>query len=120
MVPIHWRVISQRAIIIAHHNIRLSLGVAQIWVQPIHKLLHLLPVEEDDENKEQEVEHAQTWHQSDNRDVVLESETSGVKVITRSTEHTELNSPKTIRHIAGCGLVNGPRKQHRNRIKDSI
>lgn len=86
MVPVHRRVISQRAIIITHHNIRLSLGVAQIWVQPIHKLLHLLPVEEDDENKEQEVEHAQTWHQSDNRDVVLERETSGVKVVAGKPE----------------------------------
>lgn len=85
-MPIHRQVISQRAIIISHHNIRLSHGVAQIWVQPIHKLLHLLPVEEDDENKEQEVEHAQTWHQSDNRDVVLERETSGVKVISISPE----------------------------------
>lgn len=85
-MPIHRRVISQRAIIITHHNICLSLGVAQIWVQPIHKLLHLLPVEEDDENKEQEVEHAQTWHQSDNRDVVLERETSGINTVTRTPE----------------------------------
>lgn len=45
---------------IAHHYVCLSFGIAQVWIQPIHQLLHLLPVEENDENQEQEVENTQT------------------------------------------------------------
>lgn len=46
--------------VVTNHNICLSLGVAQVGIQPVHELLHLLPVEEDDENQEQKVEHTQT------------------------------------------------------------
>lgn len=45
---------------VTHHDICLSLGVTQVWIQPEHQLFHLLPVEEDDENQEEEVEDAQT------------------------------------------------------------
>lgn len=45
---------------ITHHDVCLSLGITQVWVQPIHELLHLLPVQEDDKHQEQEVEDTQT------------------------------------------------------------
>lgn len=43
-----------------HHYVCLSLCITQVWVQPIHQLLYLLPIEEDDKNQEQEVKDTQT------------------------------------------------------------
>lgn len=94
---------------VTHHYIRFPLGVAQIGVQPVHELLDLLPVEKDDENEEEEVEHAQAWNWSDNRDVASDRKSGNMlKEIQSFTRNPEQNSPKTIRHIAGCGRVNGP------------
>lgn len=45
---------------IQYHDVSLPLGVAKVWVQPVHEPLHLLPVQEDDEDQKQEIQHTQT------------------------------------------------------------
>jgi len=56
-----WEHLSSPWANITHHDVRLSLGISQVRIQPVHELLHLLPVEEDDQNQEQEVEHTETY-----------------------------------------------------------
>lgn len=42
-----------------HHDISFSLGITQIWVQPVHQCLNLLPVEEDEEDEKQKVQNTE-------------------------------------------------------------
>lgn len=99
-----------------HHYVGFPLGVAQIGIQPVHEVLDLLPVEKNDENEEEEVEHAQAWNWSDSRDVASDTKCSHAK---RNQVVTQ-NSPKTIRHIAGCGLVKGPGTREEKCVKDGV
>lgn len=61
-----------------------------------------MPVEEDDENQEQEVEDTQTWAAEGH--AIRKGHLKGKLFCIQRLKY----SPKTIRHIAGCGLVNGP------------
>lgn len=45
----------------SYHDISFPCGIAQIWVQPVHQYLYLVPVEEDEEDKKQEVHNTETY-----------------------------------------------------------
>ena len=46
---------------VANHDVGLSGCVAQVWVEPVHELLDLVPVQEDQERQEEEIQHTQPW-----------------------------------------------------------
>lgn len=43
-----------------YHDISFPQSISQIWIKPVHEGLRLVPVEEDEEDKEQEVENTET------------------------------------------------------------
>lgn len=52
--------VGQISLTVTDHDVGFPFGVAQIGIQPEHERLDLLPVQEDDENQEEEVQHTQS------------------------------------------------------------
>lgn len=95
-----------------YHDIGFPFCIAQIWVQPVHQSLHLVPVEEDEEDKEQEVNNTETYRGQERG---LRNKTNANWIYAAKSDRTG-HLPKTIRHTAGCGLVNGPDEENIIRI----
>ncbi len=51
--------LGQISLTVTDHDVSFPFGVAQIGIQPVHERLDLLPVQEDDKNQEEEVQHTQ-------------------------------------------------------------
>lgn len=43
-----------------YHDVSFPFGKTQIGIKPVHQSLYLIPIEEDEEDKKKEVEHAKT------------------------------------------------------------
>lgn len=44
-----------------YHDVGFPCGIAQIWVQPVHQYLYLVPIEEEQEDEKQEVQDTETY-----------------------------------------------------------
>ncbi len=52
--------LGQISLTVTDHDVGFPFGVAQIGIQPVHERLDLHPVQEDDKNQEEEVQHTQS------------------------------------------------------------
>lgn len=46
-----------------HHDVSFPCGISQVWVQPVHESLDLVPVQKDEPNQKQEVHNTGTYRE---------------------------------------------------------
>lgn len=46
-----------------HHDVSFPRGISQVWVQPVHESLDLVPVQKDEPNQKQEVHNTDTYRE---------------------------------------------------------
>lgn len=49
----------------SHHDVSFPCSVTQVWIQPVHESLDLIPVQEDEQHEEQEVQNTDACREQD-------------------------------------------------------